>query len=137
MAKSMQACKRVQENLWRYIDRELSAPSLAEISAHLKMCRECQRLFEARSCDAKLYRMAFVGSPFGESFVERFRHRLDGQPAPVDGSVSGDGVSGDDAPEKDSRLSLPRHLPRYFPRVMLANPRRLLARVALAAALLT
>jgi putative zinc finger protein/FecR-like protein len=125
----MQACKRVQENLWRYIDRELSAPALAEISAHLKTCRECQRLFEARSCDVKLYRMAFVGSPFGESFVERFRHRLEGQPAPVNGAVSRGavsrgGASDDDPPVKAS--SLHRSIPR-----------RLLARMALAAALVT
>ena len=134
----MQACKRVQGDLWRYIDRELSAPSLAEISAHLKTCRECQRLFEARSCDVKLYRMAFVGSPFGESFVERFRHRLDGQPAPVAGAVL-DGSSGDDTPEKAARphRAAPRSLARYLSRGgVLANPRRLLARVALAAALL-
>jgi len=71
------ACARAQESLWRYIDRELSASVLAEISAHLKGCRDCNLLYEARARDLKLYRLAFAGSPFGEGFAERFHKRLD------------------------------------------------------------
>ncbi len=125
MANLTPACVRIQGSLWRYIDRELSAPALAEISAHLKACADCGRVFEARSCDAKLYRMAFVDSPFGEAFVERFRRRLDGEPAAARGGAAAGGAA------RGSRLR------SWLPEVVLANPRKFLARAALAAALMT
>jgi ferric-dicitrate binding protein FerR (iron transport regulator) len=162
--KANDSCEHVKENLWRYIDRELSAPLLAEISGHLKACSECSRLYEARARDAKLYRMAFHGSPFGEGFLERFHKQSGALPPLESSSPAGDPLSGD-APSAErlegplggsaheSRVfargemdgegwrSLPRArifpgLRRYLRRGALGNPRRLVARIALAAALL-
>jgi anti-sigma factor RsiW len=69
-------CQVVEQNLWRYIDRELSAKQVSEISSHLKVCGDCKRFFEARSREASLYRLSFVDSPFGDEFAERFSNRL-------------------------------------------------------------
>jgi hypothetical protein len=114
-------CGPVRENLWRYIDRELSAGDLAAVSAHLKTCPDCSRLYESGARDAKLCRMAFVDSPFGERFVERFRHRYEGLPAPV-------------LEAGDDRFSLPGSLRSLLPADSLTR-RRFFGRVALAAAL--
>ena len=66
-------CDDVERSIWRYIDRELSARDVSGISVHLKDCRSCNRLFEARSRENSLYRLAYVESPFGDDFADRFR----------------------------------------------------------------
>jgi hypothetical protein len=76
-------CVSTRERLWRYIDRELTAPELSEISGHLKTCPDCGREYEARAREAKLYRLAFVEAPFGEGFVNRFRKRLAAEALPA------------------------------------------------------
>src|SRR6266540_1742863 len=90
-----QECRRVEESLWRYIDRELSAPQLAEISAHLKACGNCKGLYESRARDANLFRMAFTDAPFGEGFVERFHQRSAVFPprTPEKGILAGTGAA--------------------------------------------
>jgi len=72
----MISCPDVDQNLWRYIDRELSASALAAISSHLRACESCQGLYYERARDASHYRMVFVDSPFGEPFVVKLRRRL-------------------------------------------------------------
>jgi hypothetical protein len=71
----MLPCKKVDLMLWRYIDRELSAREIGAISDHLRQCAACRTLYEGRSREAKLCRMAFLDSPFGEGFVGRFQRR--------------------------------------------------------------
>jgi hypothetical protein len=83
----MISCPDVDQNLWRYIDRELSASALAAISSHLRACESCQGLYHERARDASHYRMVFVDSPFGEPFVVKLRRRLRQEtPAPPGGS---------------------------------------------------
>lgn len=65
-------CDFVEQNIWRYIDRELSARNVSEISGHLRGCQRCHKLFESRAREASLYRLAYVESPFGDGFAERF-----------------------------------------------------------------
>ena len=62
----------IERKIWPYIDRELSAKEVAEISAHLKGCERCNKIYNQRAREAQLYRMAFVESPFGEDFARRF-----------------------------------------------------------------
>ncbi len=69
-------CRLVEENLWPYLDRELTAKKVAEISLHLKSCAPCQKLHEARAREAALYRSAFLHTPFGDGFAEKFQKRL-------------------------------------------------------------
>ncbi len=124
----MDNCNRIQEGLWRYVDRELSAAALAEISAHLKACSDCSRIYEARARDAKHYRMAFLDTPFGDGFVDRFRQRFEaeGLAGPsIPASASGRSSS--------SRLSAWR---RFAGRAAASPPRRLLVRWAPAAAII-
>ena len=77
---SLHSCKKVSEELWRYIDREMSASAMAEISRELRRCEVCQRRYEALARESKVLRMAFVETPFGEGFVSKFRQRFDEQP---------------------------------------------------------
>lgn len=70
------SCIEVERNLWRYIDRELSASDLAEISSHLKLCESCRGLYYERSRDARQYRLAFPETPFGEAFVAKLTKRM-------------------------------------------------------------
>ncbi len=70
-------CRRVQETLWRYVDRELSARQMAEVSRELRRCEDCQRAHDALSKQTRLLRAAFVDSPCGEGFVTRFRTRFE------------------------------------------------------------
>ena len=79
---SIISCPDVDQNLWRYIDRELSASALAAISSHLRACEACQGLYHERAREASQYRMVFVDSPFGEPFVVKLKRRLR-QEAPV------------------------------------------------------
>ena len=69
-------CTEVDRNLWRYVDRELSAADLAHVSAHLRSCEACQRKYHGRSLEASQYRAAFLEAPFGEKFVARFVGRM-------------------------------------------------------------
>lgn len=69
-------CRVVEQNLWRYIDRELPARQVSEISSHLKVCGDCSHRYEARAREASLYRLSFMDSPFGDEFAERFENRL-------------------------------------------------------------
>lgn len=69
-------CQVVHQNLWRYIDRELSAKQVSEISSHLKACESCKELYETQAREASLYRLSFVDSPFGDQFAESFEGRL-------------------------------------------------------------
>ena len=89
-------CGRIQQQLWRYVDRELPARELAEISEALRDCPACRQAYEDRAKDARLYRMAFsdvdagkrsegregsVSAPRGPSsedaFLVRFRAEFD------------------------------------------------------------
>ncbi|MBI4583430.1 MAG: FecR domain-containing protein [Planctomycetes bacterium] len=70
-------CRFVEENLWPYLDRELTAKKVAEISLHLKSCSPCQKLHEARAREAALYRSAFLNTPFGDGFAKKFQKRLE------------------------------------------------------------
>ena len=115
------SCSTVRNSLWRYIDRELSAGELARVSAHLKSCAECARLYEGSAREAKLYRLAFAHSPFGEGFVERMRGRLASE-LPPDASRAPAGAG----EPSGRRLISPRDLVR----------RRFLGRLSLAAAVL-
>lgn len=69
----MSACpESIERKIWPYIDRELSAREVAEISVHLKNCERCNKIYNQRARESKLYRMAFVESPFGDEFARRF-----------------------------------------------------------------
>ena len=87
----MISCPDVDQNLWRYIDRELSASALAAISSHLRACESCQGLYHERARDASHYRMVFVDSPFGEPFVVKLRRRLRQETPASPGGSSGRG----------------------------------------------
>ncbi len=78
----------IERKIWPYIDRELSAKEVAEISVHLKGCERCNKIYNQRAREAQLYRMAFVESPFGEDFARRFE---------VDFADSLENISSDDA----------------------------------------
>jgi len=130
--KSEQDCSYIQENLWRYIDRELSAPDLADLSAHLKVCRRCSKLYDAQAREAKLYRLAFVESPFGEAFVEKFRRKYDLERQDL-GSTTASGWD----PATPLLRGLPGGLARILPKAALASPRKYLGRAALLLALIS
>jgi hypothetical protein len=71
----------VQAELWRYVDRELSAREFSEISESLRRCESCRRAYEERTREVRLLRAAFIDAPFsaedaGDRFCERFRERL-------------------------------------------------------------
>jgi hypothetical protein len=70
------SCENVDRALWRYVDREISASELSEITAHLKDCTGCRALYHDRATEVSQYRKAFAPSPFGEGFVTRFSKRL-------------------------------------------------------------
>lgn len=70
------SCFEVERNLWRYIDRELSAGELSGISSHLKLCEGCRSLYYERSREARQYRLAFPETPFGEVFVSKVVKRM-------------------------------------------------------------
>lgn len=70
-------CKFVEQNLWKYVDRELSARRVSEISTHLKACESCRQAYEERSRQATMYRLAFMGAPFDDEFAQKFRETLD------------------------------------------------------------
>jgi hypothetical protein len=70
------SCFEVERNLWRYIDRELSASELAGISSHLKLCEGCRGLYYERARSARQYRLAFPETPFGEAFVGKMVKRM-------------------------------------------------------------
>ena len=74
-------CPEVDRSLWLYIDRELSASELARISSHLRDCSACSALYHQRARDARLYRMAFAETPFGDKFAGKLRRKMveDGQ----------------------------------------------------------
>ncbi len=74
-------CPEVDRSLWLYIDRELSASELARISSHLRDCSACSSLHHQRAKDARLYRMAFAETPFGDKFAGKLRRKMveDGQ----------------------------------------------------------
>ncbi len=69
-------CKFVEHSIWKYIDRELSARNLAEISGHLATCASCKKLYETRAREATMYRLAFMGSPFGAEFCEKYEEAI-------------------------------------------------------------
>ena len=92
-------CSQVEQELWQYIDRELSAGDLAAISAHLRDCGRCRALYHEWSMEASQYRQAFLDSPFGERFVRKCMTRL-----------GAEGVVG--SPRKEEHAHLPR-----FPRI--------------------
>jgi hypothetical protein len=119
------SCENIRAKLWRYIDRELTAQGLAELSAHLKACPECSRTFHEQAREARLYRAAFAGAPFGENFVERFRAQLAAEPPPAFVDLGA-------APEPVR----PAILGWILPAAAFDHPRKFLARAALAAALL-
>jgi hypothetical protein len=83
------SCPDVDQNLWRYIDRELSASALAAISSHLRACETCQGLYHERAREASQYRMVFVDSPFGEPFVVKLKRRLRQEAPAAPGGASG------------------------------------------------
>jgi anti-sigma factor RsiW len=70
------SCSDVDHNLWRYIDRELSAGDLSAISAHLRGCEPCRAQYHEWAREASQYRRVLVEAPFGEGFVSRLRHRM-------------------------------------------------------------
>jgi len=106
-------CSRVEADLWRYIDRELSASALAHISAHLKACGRCHQLYESRSRDVKLYRLAFVGSPFGEDFVARFRKRLEAECAHGEARSCAAGIPSPEGPSRRGAAGLSGSVARF------------------------
>jgi len=128
----MRSCERIQEGLWRYVDRELSAAALAEMSAHLKTCSDCSRVYEARARDAKHYRMALLDTPFGESFVERFRQRFEAEGLASPGGQQ-PASSGSSPSRGSARGSAWR---RFAARAASSPPRKILVRWAPAAAIL-
>jgi hypothetical protein len=71
-----EGCSRIERDLWRYIDRELSASALAVISAHLSSCASCKDLYLERAREARACREVFADAPFGSAFVRKFRERF-------------------------------------------------------------
>jgi hypothetical protein len=69
-------CSEVDQNLWRYIDREIPASDLSAISAHLRACDPCRARYHEWAREASQYRRVLDETPFGEAFVGRLRHRM-------------------------------------------------------------
>jgi hypothetical protein len=70
------SCLDVDQSLWRYIDRELSASEIAAISVHLKNCEPCRAQYHEWSREASQCRTVLSDTPFGEAFVGRLRQRM-------------------------------------------------------------
>ncbi len=69
-------CSDVDQSLWLYIDRELSASELSRISSHLRDCPACSSLYHERAKEARQYRMAFADTPFGDKLAGRLRRKM-------------------------------------------------------------
>ncbi len=69
-------CETTRAALWRYVDREMPAREMAWISAGLRDCEDCRRVYEELARQSRLLSMAFSETPFGGTgFVARFRER--------------------------------------------------------------
>jgi hypothetical protein len=64
-------CFEVEQNLWRYVDRELPASGVAAVSAHLKSCDACRKLYHDRARDASFCRGVLAAVALGPESSER------------------------------------------------------------------
>lgn len=64
-------CFDVEQDLWRYIDRELPASGVAAVSGHLKSCDACRRLYHDRARDASFCRGVLAAAALGPESSER------------------------------------------------------------------
>lgn len=64
-------CFEVEQDLWRYVDRELPASGVAAVSAHLKSCDACRKLYHDRARDASFCRGVLAAVALGPESSER------------------------------------------------------------------
>lgn len=65
-------CLDVEQELWRYIDRELPAPDVAAVSDHLRVCEGCRKLYHQWAREANVCRRMLSTAAMGRESSERF-----------------------------------------------------------------
>ncbi|MFM8626509.1 MAG: anti-sigma factor family protein [Actinomycetota bacterium] len=69
----MANCKETLDELYRYLDSELSPGRADEIVAHLKTCTDCQGAFEFHADLHRVIRVKSQGDEISPQFLDNLR----------------------------------------------------------------